>query len=96
VLKEIHRPKREEVTGELRKIHTDYCHHLYTYTVTLGILNQIAWLRRDVKYPYRDIINASHILVVEPKGENNIKMELTEAGCQGVDGIQLAECTVHW
>jgi len=101
VLRRIFRPKRDEVTGECRKLYNEETNDLYCspYVVRVIKLRRMGWAeqvahmgeRRDV---YR-------VLVGKTKGkkplgrprhrwEDNVKMDLREVGCGGMDRIDLA------
>jgi len=99
MLRRIFGPRRDEVTGELRKLHNEELNDLYTPPSIVRVIKsrRMRWAghvprmgeRRDV---YR-------VLVGKPKGkrplqrprctwENNIKMDLQEVGCGGIEVAQ--------
>jgi hypothetical protein len=69
-------PKRDEVTGEWRKLHNEELHDLYSSPTTVPEINSrrirwagyVAWLGRP-----------------RCRWENNIKVDLQEVGCGGRD-----------
>jgi hypothetical protein len=102
VLRRIFRPKRDEVTGEWRRFHSEELHNLYS---SPNIIRQIksrhmrwaghvacTWERRKV---YKNLVG-------KPKGkrplrrprhrwEDGIRMDLTDWLGRGVDWIPLAQ-----
>jgi len=102
VLSRIFGPKRDEVTGEWRKLHNEELNDLYCSPNIIQVIKtrRMSWAghvarmgeRRDV---YR-------VLVGKPEGkrplgrprgrwEDNIKMDLQEVGCGGMDWIELSQ-----
>jgi hypothetical protein len=46
VLRRIYGPKREEVIGAWRKLHTEELHNLYTSPCTVGVIkSRMKWVR---------------------------------------------------
>ena len=107
MLRRIFRPRRDEVTGECRKLHNEELTDLYTsHNVVLVMkLRRIKWAghvarmgdRRDV---YRILVGKAE--GKRPLGrprrrwENNIKMDLQEMGCGGMDWIDLTQDRNRW
>jgi hypothetical protein len=107
VLRRIFGPKRDEVTGELRRLHNEELHNLYS---SPNIIKQIK---------ARIMIWAGHVsrmgkerkvyrvLVGKPEGkrplgrprrryEDGIRIDLREIGWGSVDWIQLAQDSDRW
>jgi len=107
VLRRIFGPKRDEVTGEWRKLHKEEVSELYCWPHIIHMIKSRRmtwsghvtrmWERRGV---YR-------VLVEKPEGyrplgrprrkwEDNIKMDLQEVGCGDIDWIKLAQDRDRW
>ena len=105
-LRRIFGPKRDEVTGEWRKLHNEELYDLYSSpNIVQVIKSKMRWaghvaLIGERKGVYR-------VLVGKPEGtrplgrprrrwENNIKMDLREVGCGGKDWIELVQDKDGW
>jgi len=101
VLRRVFGPKRDEVTGELRKLHNEELNDLYSPSIVWVIKSRrTRWAEHVVRVgegraKYR-------VLVGKPEGrrplvrprlrwEDNIKMDLQEVGCGVMHWIELAE-----
>ncbi|KAJ4444111.1 hypothetical protein ANN_05900 [Periplaneta americana] len=107
VLRKIFGAKRDEVTGEWRKLHNTELHGWYTSS---GIIRKIKSRRlRWAGHIARmgESRNAYRVLVGRPEGkrplgrprrrwEDNIKMDLREVGYDGRDWINLAQDRDQW
>jgi hypothetical protein len=107
VLRRIFGPKRDEVTGEWRKLRNEELNDLYCSPNRVRVIKsrRMRWaghvaLMRDRRGVYR-------VLVGKPEGnrplgrlrrrrEDNIKMNLQEVGCGGMDWIDLARNRDRW
>ena len=107
VLRRISGPKRDEVTREWRKIHSEELNDLYCSTNILQVI-KLRWMRwvghvvctGERRGVYR-------VLVGKPEGkrplgrprrrwEDNIKMDLQDMGCEGMDWIELVQDRDRW
>jgi hypothetical protein len=107
VLRRIFGPKRDDVTGEWRKLHSEELHNLYSSS---DIIRQVKSRRmRWAGHVARmgEERKVYKVLVEKPKGkrplgrprrrsEDGIRMDLTEIGLGGVDWIRLAEDRYRW
>jgi hypothetical protein len=101
VLRRIFGPKRDEVTGEWRKLHNEELHDLYS-SPKYNLNNQVA--EDEMVGPCstnEEKNNAYRLLVGKPEGKrplgrprliwlDNIRMDLGEVGWYDVDWIGLA------
>ena len=107
VLKIIFGPKRDEVTGEWRKLHNEQLHDLYASPNIVRVIksrrrrwaSHVARMGRS-----RDVYR---VLVGKPEGkrpngrprhrrEDNIKMDLQEVRCEGMDCFDVAQDRERW
>jgi hypothetical protein len=107
VLRKIFGPKRDEVTGDWRKLHNEELHNLYSSPSIIRMIKsmRIRWAGHVARMGERR--NAYRILVGKPEGRrplgrprrrwvDNIKMDLREIGWDGIDWIDLAQDRDQW
>jgi hypothetical protein len=107
VLRRIFGPKRDEVTGKLRKLHNEELHDLYSSPSIIRIIKsrRMRWAGHVVRIEERR--NAYRQLVGKPEGKrpvgrprrrwmDNIRMDLEEVGWGDVDWIGLAQDMIRW
>jgi len=103
VLRRLFGPKRDEVTGEWRKLHNEKLNDLYS---SPNIVWEIKLRRMSSAGPVArtgERRGIYRVLVGKPEGwrtrhrwEDNIRMNLQEVGCEGLDWIQLAQERDRW
>ena len=101
VLRRIFWPKRDEVTGEWRKLHSEELNDLYSPNIVRVIKSTRVRLAGHVARMVEGR-GVYRVLVGKPEGkrplgrstciwEDNIKMDLQEVGCGCMDWIALAQ-----
>jgi len=106
VLRRIFGPKRDEETGEWRKLHSEELNDLYS---SPNIVRMIKLRMRLAGYVARvgEKRDVYRVLVGKPEGkrplgrpsrrwEDNIKMHLQERRCGGMDWTDLAQDRDKW
>jgi hypothetical protein len=101
VLRRIFGPKRDEVTGKWRKLHSEELNDLYCSS---NIVRVIKWRRQMNRAcsMYRERRGVYRVLVGKPEGrrpvgrpkrrwEDSIKMDLQEMECEGMDWFELLQ-----
>jgi hypothetical protein len=107
VLRRIFGPKRDEVTGEWRKLHNKELHDLYPSPSIITIIKSRRMRWADHVARMGEKKNAYRLLVGKPEGKrplgrprrrwvDNIRMDLGEVGWGDVDWIGLAQDRNRW
>jgi hypothetical protein len=107
VLRRIFGPKRDEVTGEWRKLHNEELRDLYSSPSVIIIIKsgRMRWAGHVARMGEKR--NAYRLLVGKPEGKrpigrprrrwvDNIRMHLGEVGWGDVDWIGLAQDRNRW
>jgi hypothetical protein len=107
VLRMIFGPKRDEMTGEWRKLHNKELHDLYSSPNIIRIIKsrRMRWTGHVTRVGEKR--NAYRLLLGKPDGKrplgrprrrwlNNIKMDLGEVGWVDVDWICLSKDRSRW
>jgi hypothetical protein len=102
VLRRIFGPKRDEVTGEWRKLHNEELRDLYSSPNIVLVMKsrRMRWEGHVARIGEER--GVYRVLVGKPKGkrplgrprnswEDNIRMDLQEVGCEVMDWIGLAQ-----
>ena len=95
-------PKRDEVTGECRKLHNEELNDLYASPNIVRVIKsrRMRWVGHVARMGERR--GVYRVLVGKPEGkrplgrprciwEDNIKMDLQEVECGGMDWIEVAQ-----
>jgi hypothetical protein len=106
VLRRIFRPKRDEVTGEWRKLHNEELHDLYSSPSIIRIIKSKKMRLEDHVARMGEKRNAYRLLVGKPEGKSlgrprrrwvdNIRMDLGEVGWGDVDWVGVAQDRNRW
>jgi transcription termination factor 2 len=107
VLRRIFGPKRDEVTGEWRKLHNKELRDLYSSPSIIRIIKsrRMRWAGHVARMEEKR--NAYRLLVGKPEGKrllgrprrrwvDNIRMDLGEVGWGDVDWIGMAQDRNRW
>jgi len=107
VLRRLFGPKRDEVTGEWRKLHNEELNDLYCSPNIVRVIKwrRMRWAGNVARMGERR--GVYRVLVRKPEGkrtlgrprrrwEDNIKMDLQEVGCGIRDWIELAQNRDRW
>jgi hypothetical protein len=107
VLRRIFGPKRDEVTGEWRRLHNEELNDLYSSRTIIRVIKSTRMSWAGYVARMGEGRGAYRILVGRPEGrrplgrprrrwEDNIKMDLQEVGWWGMDWIHMARVRDSW
>ena len=99
--------KRDEVTGEWRKLHNEELNDVYSSPNTFRAIKSRRMRLAGHVEGAGDIRGVYRVLVGKPEGkkpllrprrrwEDNIKMDFQEVGCEGMEWIDLAQNRDRW
>ena len=107
LLRRIFGPRREEVTGEWRRLHNEELNDLYCSPSIVRVmkLRRMRWAGHVARMG--EEMRAYRVFVGQPEGKrplgrprhrwvDNIRMDLQEVGCGYVDWIELAQDRDRW
>jgi hypothetical protein len=107
VLRRIFEPKRDEATGEWRRLHNDELNDLYSSPNIIRVMKsrRMRWTGHVARMGEKR--GANRILVGRPEGrrplgrprcrwEDNIKIDLQDVGWWGMEWIELAQDRDRW
>ena len=103
VLRRVFGPKRDEVTGEWRKLHNEELNDLYCSPNIVRLIKSrsMRWAGHVACMGERRGVTGfwwGKIPLERPRRrwEDNIKMHLQEVGCGGMDWIEMAQDMDRW
>jgi len=107
ILRRIFGPKRDEVTGEWKKLHNEELNNLYSSPNIVWVIKsrRVRWAGHVARMG--EGRGVYRVLVGKPEGkrplgisrrrwEDNIRMDLREVGCGYVDWMEVAQDRNRW
>jgi len=106
VLRRTFGSKRDEVTGEWRKLHNEELNDMHcSSNIVWVIKSRIRWARHVVRMGEKRSVYS--VLVGRPEGkkplgrarrrwEDNIKLDVQNVGCKSMDWVDLAQNRDRW
>jgi hypothetical protein len=107
VLRRIYEPKRDEMTGEWRKLHNEELNDMYCSSNIVRLITSrtMRWAGHVARMGEGRGVH--RVSVGKPEGkrplgrprrgwEDNIKMDVQEVGCEYMDWIELAQDRDRW
>jgi hypothetical protein len=105
VLRRIFGRKRDEVTGEWRRLHNMELYAVYSSPTIFRVIKGLRWVGHVARTEKSR--GAYRVLVGKPEGrrplgrrrrrwEDNIKIDRQEVGCEGLDWIDVAQDMDRW
>jgi len=107
VLRRIFGPRRDEVTGEWRRLHNEELNDLYSSPNIVRVIKwiRIRWVGHVARMGEERVVY--RVLVGKPEGKrllgrprrrcvDNIRMDLQEVGCGYMNRIGLAQDRYRW
>jgi hypothetical protein len=104
-LRRIFVPKRDEVTGEWRKLHNEELHGLYTTPDIIRVIKSRRWAGHVARmgrgetctgFWWGKIRERDHLKRPRRRWEDNIEVGLQEVECSGMDWMELAQDGDRW
>jgi len=107
VLRRIFEPRKDEVTGECRRVHNEELNDLYSSPKIVRVIKsrRMRWAGHVARMGEEK--GVCRVLVGKPEGRrplgrprrrwvDNIRMDFQEVGCRYMDGIGLAQDGDSW
>ena len=100
MLRRIFGPKRDEITGEWRKLHNEELHDLYSSPNIVRVIKsrRIRWAGHVARLEEGRGVYRGNLRERDHWGDPSVdgRMNLQEVGCGGMDWIWLAQDRDRW